>query len=205
VPTSITTSGHTNGGFNLNWGASTDAASGVAGYKVYRNASTLIGTVTSGTSLWIGRGGYQAYSVLAYDNAGNESAQSRQMYHLETEARSSSYDITFYDGYYAGDLDDNSGTAPDWIDWNTVSMSGGAYRAYLRKSSNDATYAHSINIQFNNTTYAGISRHESDGGWTNWEVAADNNTFNAPTGTYKISALFYGINWNVDWVQLLPE
>ncbi len=205
VPTSITTSGFTNGGFNINWGASTDAASGVAGYKVYRNSSTLIGTVTSGTSLWIGRGGYQTYSVLAYDNAGNESAQSRSMYHFEAEARSNSYDITFYDGYYAGDLDDNSGAAPDWIDWNSVVFSGGTYRVSLRKSSNDATYAHSINYQFNNSTYGSISRQEHDGGWTSWKVVYDNNTITAPTGTYKFSALFYGINWNVDWVQMLPE
>ncbi|MGL1937298.1 MAG: DUF2341 domain-containing protein, partial [Fibrobacterales bacterium] len=205
VPTSITTSGFTNGGFYLNWGASTDAASGVAGYKVYRNSSTLIGTVTSGTSLWIGRGGYQTYSVLAYDNAGNESAQSRSMYHFEAEARSNSYDITFYDGYYAGDLDDNSGAAPDWIDWNSVVFSGGTYRVSLRKSSNDATYAHSINYQFNNSTYGSISRQEHDGGWTSWKVVYDNNTITAPTGTYKFSALFYGINWNVDWVQMLPE
>jgi chitodextrinase len=62
---------------NLSWNASTDNV-GVAGYKVFRNSSQ-IATVTSGTS-------YQdasltpnttySFSVSAYDQAGNNSAQS---------------------------------------------------------------------------------------------------------------------------------
>ena len=77
VPTNLVASGITSTTVTISWSASTDNV-GVAGYKVFRNG-TQVATVTSGTS-------YQntsltpntayAYTVSAYDQAGNNSAQS---------------------------------------------------------------------------------------------------------------------------------
>jgi len=77
VPTNVLPSGITSTSMLISWSASTDNV-GVAGYRVYRNG-TQVATVTSGTS-------YQntnltpatayTYTVQAYDQAGNNSAQS---------------------------------------------------------------------------------------------------------------------------------
>jgi chitodextrinase len=77
VPANLVTSGITSTSMLISWSASTDNV-GVAGYRVSRNG-TQVATVTSGTS-------YQntnltpatayTYTVQAYDQAGNNSAQS---------------------------------------------------------------------------------------------------------------------------------
>jgi len=77
VPTNLVASGITSTSMLISWSASTDNV-GVVGYRVYRNG-TQVATVTSGTS-------YQntsltpnttyTYTVSAYDQAGNSSAQS---------------------------------------------------------------------------------------------------------------------------------
>lgn len=77
VPSNVTTTGSAMDKVDVSWAAATDDV-GVAGYKVYRGGSQ-IADVTSGVS-------YQdtgltpsttyAYTVLAYDAAGNSSAQS---------------------------------------------------------------------------------------------------------------------------------
>jgi chitodextrinase len=78
VPTGLAATAPASGTVNLTWTASTDTGgSGLAGYKIYR-AGTQIGvsasasysdTTTSGTTAY-------SYTVAAYDNAGNTSAQS---------------------------------------------------------------------------------------------------------------------------------
>lgn len=62
---------------SLSWTGSTDALSGVTGYRVYRGATlagTANGTVFTDTAL--GTDGTYAYTVAAVDAAGNESAAS---------------------------------------------------------------------------------------------------------------------------------
>jgi YD repeat-containing protein len=80
VPAGLGASAPASGTVNLSWSASTDpgtGATGVVGYRVYRNGSYL--GVTSSTSYadntTVGSTSYQ-YRVLAYDGAGNQSAQS---------------------------------------------------------------------------------------------------------------------------------
>jgi chitodextrinase len=78
VPTGLAASAPASGTVNLSWTAATDAGgSGLAGYKIYR-AGVQIGTsatasysdtTTTGTTAY-------TYTVAAYDNAGNVSAQS---------------------------------------------------------------------------------------------------------------------------------
>jgi chitodextrinase len=77
VPTGLAASAPASGTVNLTWTASTDAGgSGLAGYRIYR-AGSQIGTsasasysdtTTSGTTSY-------TYTLAAYDNAGNTSAQ----------------------------------------------------------------------------------------------------------------------------------
>jgi len=77
VPTNLAASGITSTSVTLSWTASTDNV-GIAGYKVFRNG-TQMATVTSGTSYQntgLNSNTTYSYSVSAYDQAGNNSAQS---------------------------------------------------------------------------------------------------------------------------------
>jgi chitodextrinase len=76
VPVNVQASAQSASSVQVTWTASTDNL-GVAGYKVFRNGS-LVGTAGSPTYLDTGLQPSTAYSytVLAYDAAGNESAQS---------------------------------------------------------------------------------------------------------------------------------
>ncbi len=78
VPTGLTTSDMTTTSFTLSWIASTDSASGVVAYRVF-DGTTLVDTVTSGTSLAINSlAPYSEHSmtVRAVDDSGNVSAAS---------------------------------------------------------------------------------------------------------------------------------
>jgi YD repeat-containing protein len=76
VPTGLTVSAPASGTVNLNWAPASDNVA-VTGYKIYRNGAHIgskatppyADNTTSGTTAY-------AYRVSAYDNAGNESAQS---------------------------------------------------------------------------------------------------------------------------------
>lgn len=78
VPTGLTGSAPSQSLVNLNWVASTDSGgSGLAGYRVYRGGAAL-GTASSASYSDTTTTCNTAYSytVAAYDNAGNTSAQS---------------------------------------------------------------------------------------------------------------------------------
>lgn len=66
----------------LYWNASSDDASGVAGYKIYRNGNEVGSTqepTYSFTDTGLKATTYYNYAVRAYDNAGNLSADSNQV------------------------------------------------------------------------------------------------------------------------------
>lgn len=78
VPTGLSGTAVSSSQINLTWNASTDTGgSGLAGYHVYLNG-TQLGPVTSNSFSDTGLAGSVTYSytVSAYDNAGNVSAQS---------------------------------------------------------------------------------------------------------------------------------
>jgi len=83
VPTNLVATAVSSSQINLSWSASTDpvirgrTTSGLAGYKVYRGL-TQIATVTSTSFSDFGLSASTTYNyqVSAYDNAGNNSAQS---------------------------------------------------------------------------------------------------------------------------------
>lgn len=81
VPTGLHTTAIASGSVSLAWTASTDTGgSELAGYKLYRNGS-LIATIVGGSTLsymdnGLSGGTTYAYTVSAYDNAGNEGAKS---------------------------------------------------------------------------------------------------------------------------------
>ena len=82
VPTGLTATAASANQINLSWTASTDpivanqTTSGVAGYKIYR-AGTQIATTTTTTysNTGLTAGTTYSYTIAAYDNAGNTSAQ----------------------------------------------------------------------------------------------------------------------------------
>jgi hypothetical protein len=89
VPANVTASSTSTTSINLAWTASTDpvvagqSSSGVAGYKIYRGATsgsvtTQVGTSTTASfsDAGLAAGTTYFYKVAAYDNQGNTSAQS---------------------------------------------------------------------------------------------------------------------------------
>jgi len=76
IPTGVKVTGSTTSTISLSWNPSTDNV-GVAGYKVYRNG-TQAGTTgsTSFTDTGLAASTTYAYTVSAYDAAGNNSSQS---------------------------------------------------------------------------------------------------------------------------------
>jgi len=77
VPTNLAANAVSASQINLTWGASTDSAGGVTGYKIFRNG-TQVGTSTSVSYSDTGLTSSTTYSytVSAYDSVGNNSAQS---------------------------------------------------------------------------------------------------------------------------------
>jgi hypothetical protein len=78
VPSGLTATAVSSNQVNLSWSASTDTGgSGLAGYKVYRGGVQIGTTTSTGYMDNSAPAGVQnCYTVAAYDNAGNASAQS---------------------------------------------------------------------------------------------------------------------------------
>lgn len=77
VPTGLTVSTVTATTLNLDWTASTDSASGVAGYRVYTDGSNPVNVFETGVTLTgLQENTAYQFSVSAYDYGSNESAQS---------------------------------------------------------------------------------------------------------------------------------
>ena len=79
VPSQLQLSNVTSGSVTLSWTAATDNV-GVAGYKIFRNGGQ-VGTTTSTSYVDTGLAATTtyAYTVAAFDSAGNSSSQSQQM------------------------------------------------------------------------------------------------------------------------------
>lgn len=77
VPASVSASATSTRSVEVAWGASTDAVSGLAAYRVYRDG-VLVGTTTSRTYVDTGLepGGTYVYRIAAVDGASNQSALS---------------------------------------------------------------------------------------------------------------------------------
>lgn len=77
VPTGLSATNVSTTSLTLNWSASTDAGSGVAGYEVYRGGSLIASpTGTSHNDSGLSAGTAYSYTVKAKDKAGNVSAAS---------------------------------------------------------------------------------------------------------------------------------
>jgi len=78
VPSGLTATATSSTNVNLAWSASTDSGgSGLAGYKIYRGGvQILTSTTTSKSDTTVSGSTAYSYTVAAYDNAGNTSAQS---------------------------------------------------------------------------------------------------------------------------------
>src|SRR5207244_5810305 len=76
VPTGLTATAVSTSQINLSWTASTDNV-GVTGYKIFRNTVQVgTATTTSYSDTRLSASTTYTYTVLAYDAAGNNSAQS---------------------------------------------------------------------------------------------------------------------------------
>lgn len=78
TPTGLAASAVSPTQVNLSWNASSDSGgSGLAGYRVYRNGAQLAAITAASFADTAAAGGtVYSYTVVAYDNAGNVSAQS---------------------------------------------------------------------------------------------------------------------------------
>src|SRR6185369_4801428 len=80
VPSGLVASAASSSQINLSWSAATDTGgSGLAGYKIYRSGVQIgTSTTTSYSNTGLSAGTSYCYTVAAYDNAGNTSAQGTQ-------------------------------------------------------------------------------------------------------------------------------
>lgn len=78
TPTALSAAAASSAQINLSWAASTDSGgSGLAGYRVYRGGSHIANTsATSYSDSGLATATTYSYTVAAYDNANNTSAQS---------------------------------------------------------------------------------------------------------------------------------
>jgi thermitase len=146
VPANLTASTVSSSQINLSWSASTDNV-GVAGYNVYRNGvkvATVPGTSYSNTGL-SGATTY-AYTVNAFDAAGNTSAQSTAVNATTPAAPAPSVSIT---SFQVTEKTINSAK----ITWttnipSTGSISYGTSRNSLTLSATDGQVAtsHTVNL-----------------------------------------------------------
>jgi chitodextrinase/regulation of enolase protein 1 (concanavalin A-like superfamily) len=143
VPQSLQVTGTTTETVSLSWQTSNDTGgSGLAGYRVYRQGTTMpIGTPSDTTFTDTARAAATAYSyrVSAIDNAGNESAQSASAIGI-TQAPSGSCTVTITGGealMNVGQLaaftaNVTGGTAPITYQW---SVGGPIIRDYQESTS----------------------------------------------------------------------
>ena len=145
VPTGLTVTGTTVSTASLSWTASTDNV-GVAGYKIYRaGAQVGTSTVTSYTDTGLSASTTYAYTVSAYDAAGNSSAQTAPASATTATASSGSYSTTFplaENPIFEGGNWTNGGTAG--LDWTNVQTTPNfAFGSMPGEASGGAQYADS--------------------------------------------------------------
>lgn len=89
VPSGLRATATTSSNISLSWSAATDSGSGLAGYKLYRN-SVQVANISAGTTSYtdsgLSPGTSYTYTISAYDNAGNQSAQSTSIQATTTSA-----------------------------------------------------------------------------------------------------------------------
>ncbi|MGL1886728.1 MAG: DUF5010 C-terminal domain-containing protein [Reichenbachiella sp.] len=205
IPQKLTTIGNHDGVIELEWQASTDNV-GVVAYRIY-NDDVLVEEVVQNKT-FIGGLAFNKITVSAIDAAGLESTQSAPLYHIEVESRSSSVDITYSakDSVgYAGSLDDDYGGYKDNATWIEKTLSAGTYQLKMRISDNDGTYETGIQLYVDGKYQTAIRHHGSTGGWHSWECYYDDNTFSVVDGTYAVRLEYWGGNWNVDWLEFIPQ
>src|SRR6185369_343869 len=80
VPSGLVANAASSSQINLSWSAATDTGgSGLGGYKIYRSGVQIgTSTTTSYSNTGLSAGTSYCYTVAAYDNAGNTSAQGTQ-------------------------------------------------------------------------------------------------------------------------------
>ena len=138
VPTGLSGTAVSSTQIGLTWNASTDTGgSGLAGYKVYRNG-TQVGTTTveSYSDTGLTPSTTYAYTVSAYDNAGNESSQSNPPVTISTKPA-----VLYSDNFNDGNADgwtvfDDS---PRVSNWQVIS--GQYFQLNFIADTNPGTYS----------------------------------------------------------------
>ncbi len=205
IPKYLVTSAHHNQGMTLSWALSTDDV-GVAGYKVFKNSNEIYDGTTP--HIVLTNLSKDRFTVAAYDADGNQSNQSLPLYHLEAEVNDNSYDMNPYypSGYgYMGDIDDGTGNDPDWLDWSGIHTNAGTYKLRVRKADWNGSFNTQMQLHVDNSYKNHIDHIGSTGGIENWTVITDTDTFTMIDGTYKFTMILYGYDYNLDWVEILPQ
>ncbi|MGL1888894.1 MAG: DUF5010 C-terminal domain-containing protein [Reichenbachiella sp.] len=199
VPTGMWTITHTNTNLEYVFNTSTDNV-GIAGYKVYLNGS-VADTVYTGNYTALGLG-VTKFTVSAFDAAGNESAQSKPLYHFEMESNGFSSGLVWYGtGYtYAGNITDG-----DYANFYSVTLDAGNYIMKVRLADNgDGSQVTETQFLWLGVYYKTLTHQSNTGGWESWETH-DSGSFTIPSGTGIVLIQFYKYDFNVDWVELIPQ
>ncbi|MET0789301.1 MAG: glycosyl hydrolase [Cellulomonas sp.] len=220
VPTGLTASGTTSSATSLAWGASTDNV-GVAGYEVLRNGA-VVGSTAARTYTATGLAASTAYafSVRAYDAAGNRSGASTAVT-VTTSGTSGGVDATSRiqaEAYSAmvgvaseatQDVDGGQNIAwignGDHVRFDNVNFGSTARSTFTARVASGAAGGISglVNVRLDSLTGPSIGSFAigSTGGWQTWRTVPAN--IQATTGTHTVyltfdsgqPADFVNVNW----------
>ncbi len=204
-PPSVYSTDHTNTSMIVRWSGATDNT-GVMGYKVYKDGVLVVDT--PGNSLEVSNLNINSFTIVAYDAAGNESAISKPLLHVEIE----SFDLD------SGVTVNNSGTFAfaeglsdgDVLKWNSISLAAGTYTLKSRLSSAN-TNLPIVTLLAVNGTYAGKIERSINTGVDVWDVLEATHLLNNETkftisssGNFPVEVRFWGNDFFCDWFEIEP-
>jgi chitodextrinase len=211
VPSGLTASAVSSSQINLSWTAATDSGgSGLAGYKIYRSGTQIATTAsTSYSNTGLSASTSYSYTVAAYDNAGNTSAQS-----VAASATTQAAPDTTAPSVPTGLAASAVSSSQINLSWTAATDSGGSGLAGYKIYRNGTQIATTASTSYSNTglsastsySYtvaaydnAGNTSAQSVAASATTQAAADTTAPSIPTGltAYAGSCSHNVITWNV--------
>ncbi len=203
-PPSVYSTDHTDTSMVVRWSGATDNAK-IAGYKVFQDGDLLANT--SGNSVMVSNLSINSFTVVAYDEAGNESVASKPLLHVEIESFDSKDGVTVNDSGIFTFVEDL--TNEDFLKWNSITLAAGTYtlRSRLSSSSNSTPLVTLLSV---NGSYVGKIDLSAYTGGAGWNVLSATHAlggveFTIPSsGTFPIEVHFWGAEFFCDWIEIEP-
>ncbi|MGL1901782.1 MAG: hypothetical protein OCC49_06575 [Fibrobacterales bacterium] len=201
APLGITSSGNEDGEITISWAVSPEGD--IAGYKLYNNGIEIYDGTTPTTD--VSSLSNNKFQVTAYDDSGNESELSRNLYHFEAENNEASHQVytTNKSSYsYIADSD-HVGGSKDSVEWHDEVLESGSYTFKYRES----TWASgTTQVQlFIGGSWKADHDNTTNSGQEVWTVLEGNSSFSINGGSQNIHLVLWGLDHGIDWFQIIPN